>query len=189
MSSVARTDPDTGEKANKLRKSYEGQIKSAALSGRNRPYREPRADDEPSKLMKMATISEEAFKATQHHHKVGDLDSLRGILSNALRLNSGTMPKKIEAEWDDVLGHEVKKPASQPQLNPASIKSQQQKPINGIANQYLAPPANKMETRKKKRAYTDDAYQGYAEGISDVDNASDGDRDYNDRDRKRRRKD
>ncbi|KAL9033478.1 MAG: hypothetical protein Q9214_007498, partial [Letrouitia sp. 1 TL-2023] len=35
-SSVARTDPVTGEKINKMRKSYEGKVKALGLAGRNR---------------------------------------------------------------------------------------------------------------------------------------------------------
>ncbi|EDN02927.1 predicted protein [Histoplasma mississippiense (nom. inval.)] len=38
-SSVARTDPVTGEKINRLRKSYEGKIKGLGLAGRNKPVK------------------------------------------------------------------------------------------------------------------------------------------------------
>ena len=186
LSSVARIDPATGEKANKLRKSYEGQIKLAALSGRNRPHKEPREDDERSRLNKMSTMSEAEFKETQVKSRPGDVDSLRDIMRSALQLNSGTMNKSMTAEWDDILGHEVKKNVPQQQL-PIS-KAPTPRILNGAQHQQQA--IDKVKTRGKKRVYTDagfEGYQGYADGLSDPDVASDGDKDYLDRGKKRRK--
>lgn len=184
LSSVARIDPDTGEKVNKLRKSYEGQIKLAALSGRNKPHKEPREDETvPSRFNKMATIPESTFLESQVNSKPGHIDSLRNVMRSALRINSGTMNKSTTAEWDDILGHEVKK--NMPQSQPTSKAPTPR--ING--SQHLQVP-DKVKTRGKKRVYTDagfEGYQGYADGISDPDGPSDGDRDYMDRGKKRRK--
>ncbi|KAK5089979.1 hypothetical protein LTR05_000147 [Lithohypha guttulata] len=187
LSGMARTDPSTGEKINKLRKSYEGQIKTAGLSGRNRPWKEPRAEDsEHSNMYGWSRLPPERFAEDQVESKVGDIDSLRRGMGSALQLNSGTMPPKMIAEWDDVLGHEAKRPAA-PQHTP----SQQQSRIpNGVRPaQHLTVPSDKIKTRGKKRSYGDhtfDGYTGYADGYSEPDH-SDGDRDYADRGKKRRK--
>lgn len=190
LSGVARIDPVSGEKVNKLRKSYEGQIKTAALSGRNKPHKEPREEDEPSKLRRMATISEEEFNESQAPSKLGDLESLRGVMTNALRLNSGTMPKQITAEWDDVLGHEAKRPVAQQQTQPSPHYPQQARLPNGVRPVQDASLPEKMRTRNKRRSYNDSSFHGYsgfADGY-DTEEPSDRDRDYADR-RKKARKD
>lgn len=185
MSSVARIDPATGEKVNKLRKSYEGQIKLAALPGRNKPHTEPREEFEPSRLHRMSTIPEDQFKEAQAKTRPGDVESLRTIMRSALQLNSGTMPPKLTAEWDNILGHEVKKIVPQQQ---SFSKAPTPKLPNGSLHPQQA--ADKVKTRGKKRVYTDagfEGYQGYADGLSDPDVASDGDKDYLDRGKKRRK--
>ena len=206
LSSVARTDPQIGEKINKLRKSYEGQIKTAGLSGRNKPHKEERIAvpgiDDPQSRMKLLAIKDpKEFDATQHDtdpehpQRVGDLDSngFRDKMKSALRLNSGTMKKSTTVEWDDVLGHDPKRPGIQTVPSQPALHAQQQQRVpNGVRPvQQTAIPsaADKMRTRGKKRSYGDatfEGYHGFADGYSEGENDAD-DRDYADRANKRRK--
>lgn len=198
LATVARMDPDTNEKINKLRKSYEGQVRVAQLSGRNRPYKQERDPTDPdrSKLRIASVMPEEQFKETQVESKIGDLSALRQRMQRGLRLNPGTMNKSVTEDWDIVLGHD-KRPVGQatPQ------QSFQQQPVSRIPNGVrptrpaqpapASAPATKPQTRGKKRSYHDssfDGYIGYGDGYSDPEgHGTDNDRDFVDRGRKRRK--
>lgn len=195
LATVARTEPlPPYEKINKLRKSYEGQIKTAGLSGRNKPFREERDPEDGgiSKLRKLATMAEEDFDDKQSDRKIGDLSGLRDRLQSALKLNSGTMRQQITNEWDEILGHEIQKSKagqSQPQQPSQYL---QQARINGArplpTSAGAIPP--KMTTRNKKRSYDDSSFAGYSgfgDGNSEPEDQSDRDRDWADRGKKRRR--
>lgn len=195
LATVARTEPfPPYEKINKLRKSYEGQIKTAGLSGRNKPFREERDPDDGgiSKLRKLATMPEEEFEDKQAERRVGDLTGLRDRLQSALKLNSGTMRQQITNEWDEILGHETQKSkVTQNQVQQSSHYLQQAR-TNGVRPLPSAaggvPP--KMNTRGKKRSYDDSSftgYGGYGDGFSEPEDQSDRDRDWADRGKKRRR--
>lgn len=192
---MARTEPlPPFEKINKLRKSYEGQIKTAGLSGRNKPHKEERDPDDGgiSKLRKLATMPEEDFEEKQAPRKIGDLSGLRDKLQSALKLNPGTMRQAITNEWDEILGHETQK-SKAAQMNPHQAPYHlQQARVNGVRPlQNMAstgPP--KMTTRGNKRSYHDSSftgYPGYGDGHSEPEDQSDRDRDWADRGKKRRR--
>lgn len=195
LATVARTEPfPPYEKINKLRKSYEGQIKTAGLSGRNKPFREERDPEDGgiSKLRKLATMPEEDFQAKQAERKIGDLSGLRDKLQSALKLNPGTMRQQITNEWDEILGHETQKSKAVQIQAQQSSHHQQQARINGIrplqSTASAVPP--KMTTRGKKRSYDDSSftgYPGYGDGYSEPEDQSDRDRDWADRGKKRRR--
>ena len=155
--------------------------------------------------MKLLAIKDPGeFDATQHDtdaehpQKVGDLDSngYRDKLKNALRLNSGTMKKSTTLEWDEILGHDPKRPGMQTVSSQLALQAQQQfqqqRVPNGIrpVQQTVIPSAaDKMRTRGKKRSYgnsTFEGYHGFADGYSEGENDAD-DRDYADRANKRRR--
>jgi len=201
LETVARHDPKTMEKINKLRKSYEGQIKAAQLSGRNKAHAAPKDPDDYhdppwGPLRVMADKTDEVWKGELRREKIGDLGSLKDKLSKALKLNPGTMNKATTTEWDDLLGHELtKRPA--PLQTPAQSFSNPQQPqqaripngVRPMPNAAIAP--DKMRTRGKKRSYDDSSfsgYKGYADGYSEPDeNQSDGDGNW--ADRRKRRKD
>lgn len=189
------------EKINKLRKSYEGQIKVAQLSGRNKAYAAPKDpndfhDPQWGPLRVMADKNDEEWQEELRREKIGSLGSLKDKLGKALKLNPGTMNKATTAEWDDLLGHEVnKRPATgqtpfQSQVNPQ--QAQPPRIPNGTRQaQDAATASDKMKTRGKKRSYDDSSfsgYRGYADGYSEPeDNPSDGDATW--ADRRKRRKD
>lgn len=182
LSNMVRNDPRTGEKINKLRKSYEGQIKPFGLPGRIKPYAEPRDKDEAGKLRLLATLPEEEYQKSRGNLNIEVTDNLRSKLESAMKLNPGKMPKSINVEWEDTLGHEKQRPAlPQPPMQPMAP---QPRLPNGIKQPQTSTSADKMKTRGKKRSYDDSSFFGYADGYSDVEDHSD--RDYDRRKQRRR---
>jgi len=190
LAKCARQDPDTGEKINKLRSSYAGQVKDAKLPGKNDHDRVVRQDDQPSKLRTMATLPDQEFVLRRSERKIGDLSGLQGLMKNALHLEAGSMNKATMELWDNILGHEPQKPARPQQ--PAYAQLQQSRIPNGVkpAHPVAAPQVDKRSTRGKKRAYDDTAYagyQGYGDGLSEVEEDQDRGGDYIERSTKRRK--
>ncbi|EXJ83930.1 hypothetical protein A1O1_07559 [Capronia coronata CBS 617.96] len=190
LRSVARTDPKTGEKINKLRKSYEGQIKSFGLAGRNKPVKGERnvEEDQPGPLRRMAGSSpwglepDEQWNAEHARTKIEVTPDFRAKLKQATQMQPGTV--RNNDHWEDVLGFDKPKPqpyamtpqqpaAAPPALsrlaNGAAVRTQSQ-PVFGVAS---AEP--KRQTRGKKRSYGDDSFVGYGEGFSDPEDGDDGD--------------
>ncbi|EXJ79842.1 hypothetical protein A1O3_08127 [Capronia epimyces CBS 606.96] len=197
LRSVARTDPKTGEKINKLRKSYEGQIKGFGLAGRNKPVKGERnvEEDEPGPLRRMAGSSawglepDEQWNAEHARSKIEVTPDFKAKLKQAMQMQPGTV--RNNAHWEDVLGFDKPKP------QPYGISAQQAgavQPVmsrlpNGAAVRPLPPPpppaviqagagtgsGPKRQTRGKKRSYGDDSFVGYGEGFSDADDGDDGD--------------
>ena len=191
LRTVARHDPITNEKINKLRKSYEGQIKSFQLSGRNKPVKH---EDErgPSFRQSIGSgawpaplESDEDWNRTHATRKIEVDTDFRTKLRQAMQMQPGRV--RDEPKWDDVLGHDKQRPVAAPS-NTSMPSAAHQRP-NGL----LKPPANaadaKRTTRGKKRSYGDNSFVGYGDGYSDVDDPGDPDAD-DDEDgmRKKRRK-
>lgn len=175
--SVARTDPATGEKINKMRKSYEGKVKAFGLAGRNRAIKH-----EPGKslgLMELVTWPEEEWQ----NQKVLGKDVHKGLstvtvakLEKAMQMQPGPLPNNNE--WEDLLGHEKSKPV-------AAIADQSKKPshpgtpiarVNGLTNGARAEAGKSSTTELirpkrtgKKRRYDEHSFEGYGEGYVDDD--------------------
>lgn len=195
LQSVTRLDPETGEKINKLRKSYEGQIKSFQLAGRNKPMKHDTDSKEPSFRQKIGSEAwpailetDEEWNGKHAQRRIGITDDFRGKVRQAMQMQPGKV--RDEAKWDDVLGHE--KPRAPIPPSTMAQGAAQQRP-NGL----LRPPPQsaaelKRHTRGKKRSYGDDSFVGYGEGYSDGDDMNnDPDGDYGSEDgmmRKKRRK-
>ena len=189
LHSVARIDPRTGEKINKLRKSYEGQIKGFNLSGRNKPVKGERNTEEdlPGPLRRVVGSSawglqqDEQWNAEHVKSKIEVTTDFRAMLKQAVQMQPGT--PRNNAYWEDVLGFEKQNarptPAPQPQHQPALPR---QLP-NGDIRQHQQSAEAKRQTRGKKRSYGDDSFVGYGEGYSDQE---DGDGEY-DGQRKRKK--
>ncbi|GIJ81819.1 hypothetical protein Asppvi_000322 [Aspergillus pseudoviridinutans] len=169
--SVARMDPVTGEKINRLRKSYEGKLKGLGLAGRNKPVKhDPSA---PGGLRHLTMWPEEEWqnqKVYGKEIKVADIDSaLHNLQMKAMQMEPGTVPNN--EYWEDVLGHEKpskhvghgdgKKAATLP--NTARSPSQ--------ANETPLPtePERARPSRGRKRHYDDNSFVGYGEGYADDD--------------------
>lgn len=170
--SVARVDPITGEKINRLRKSYEGKLKGLGLAGRNKPLKqEPGA---PGSLRHLTLWPEEEWqnqKVFRKQIKVADIDSaLQGLQNRAMQMEPGVVPNNDF--WEDVLGHE--KPAKS-QGSPDSGKKGAPTPSGRPSMQSNMSPAAMLEqerarpSRGRKRHYDDNSFVGYGEGYADDD--------------------
>ncbi|KAK4937287.1 hypothetical protein LTR10_022044 [Elasticomyces elasticus] len=180
LRSVARNDPKTGEKINKLRKSYEGQIKSFGLAGRNKPVKGDRNadEDQPGPIRRMVGSlpwglqPDEQWSEEHGGSKIEVTPDLKAKLKEAMHMQPGTV--RNNAHWEDVLGFD-KKPnvvPAQPLINPPAVP----RVPNGIPRQPGQPSAEaKRQTRGKKRSYGDDSFVGYGEGYSDPDDGGDTD--------------
>lgn len=172
--SVARLDPVTGEKINRLRKSYEGKLKGLGLAGRNKPVKqEPGA---PGSLRHLTMWPEEEWqnqKVYGKQIKVADIDSaLHNLQTRAMHFEPGPIPNNDF--WEDVLGHE--KPAKQggtgetgkKALQPASGRPSMQAQV-GSGPSQVQEPERIRPSRGRKRHYDDNSFVGYGEGYADDD--------------------
>jgi hypothetical protein len=196
LRTVARFDPITGEKINKLRKSYEGQIKGFQLSGRNKPVKhEPSSgpgfrESIGSGQWPAPLESDEAWDAKYAARAVGVDNDFASKLRSAMQMQPGKV--RDEQKWDEVLGHEKTRPLPPGGGHvPLSTSTASQQRPNGL----LRPPPNaadaKRQTRGKKRSYGDNSFVGYGDGYSDPDNDINNDPDAEDESdgaRKKRRK-
>ncbi|KAI5300466.1 hypothetical protein KEM56_002433, partial [Ascosphaera pollenicola] len=103
---VARNDLITGEKINRLRKSYEGKIKSLGLAGRNKPVRvEP---GQPNSLRDLLAFPDEEWHNQRVFGKeirVPDPDSAQHrLLLKATKCEPGYLPNA--SMWEDLLGQD-----------------------------------------------------------------------------------
>ncbi len=186
LKTVIRTDPVTGEKINKLRKSYEGQIKTFGMSGRNKPVKTERQENEASNLRQSVGSglkefpddpneaqgplqSDEVWALRNAHSKVQVTPDLRAKLKKAMELQPGRV-RNIE-RWDEVLGHD-KPRTNVPTPAQTTAPAASQRLPNGVLRPQLHASSDlKRQTRGKKRSYGDDSFIGYGDGYSDVEDA------------------
>ncbi|KAJ6048663.1 uncharacterized protein N7446_011346 [Penicillium canescens] len=170
--SVARLDPVTGEKINRLRKSYEGKLKGLGLAGRNKPFKqEPGA---PGSLRHMTLWPEEEWqnqKVFGKQIKISDMDTaLQDLQSRAMQMEPGPVPNNDF--WEDILGHEkpVKNPASnEHSKKAASTPSNRPSMQSNAASPQTQPQEidRPRPSRGRKRHYDDNSFAGYGEGFVD----------------------
>ena len=164
----------TGEKINKLRKSYEGHLKPLGLAGKNKGVQA-----EPEKrLLETYFWPEEEY----HSQKVHGKDVRRGLpaatlakLEKAMHMQPGPLPDN--SKWEEIFGFEKTKPigtAFDKKGKASTSATQISEQVNGH-RAVAAAGAESEETRPKragkKRRYNDDSFEGYAEGF--VDDAED----------------
>lgn len=171
--SVARMDPITGEKINRLRKSYEGKLKGLGLAGRNKPVKqEPGA---PGGLRHMTLWPEEEWQNQKVYGKdikIADMDSaLHNLQLKAMRMEPGAVPNNDY--WEDVLGHE--KPSKHgsaeagkktTNIPPAPSGARGPNSANGTPT---AEADRNRPSRGRKRHYDENSFVGYGEGFADDD--------------------
>lgn len=166
--SVARIDPITGEKINRLRKSYEGKLKPLGLAGRNKPLKQ---DPSTGGLRHLTLWPDEEWqnqKVFGKELKAVNLDARLEQLQQAMKLEPGTVPNNDY--WEDVLGHE-KPPKHGPTASDgsgkkASLSSFRQ---NGTPTPTPAEPERTRPSRGRKRHYDENSFVGYGEGYADDD--------------------
>lgn len=168
---VARTDPITHDKINKLRKSYEGQIKSFALAGRNKPTKDEVPEGQWSNLNMMMLEPDDSWYASKVMGKKIEINpSQEPRLQKALFLQPGRT--KDHELWEDLLGHEKSRPI--PIQDPAGKKAvagaPQRPQMNGSVMRTVSHAAGEgIRPRRagKKRSYADNSFEGYGDGFVD----------------------
>ncbi|KAJ9249848.1 hypothetical protein DTO207G8_6468 [Paecilomyces variotii] len=171
--SVARTDPVTGEKINRLRKSYEGKLKGLGLAGRNKPVKhDPGA---PGGLRDLTMWPEEEWqnqKVSGKEIRVADLDSaFYKLQMKAMKMEPGTVPN--HEFWEDALGHE--KPPKHPgpgdskKVSGAATPNAARQPSQPNGTPTATEPERTRPSRGRKRHYDDNSFVGYGEGYVDDD--------------------
>ena len=175
---VARTNPLTGEKINKMRKSYEGQIKTLGLAGKNKSIKHEEAVASGAKgMMSLAEISqwpEEEWQNQKVHGKnvqQGLSEAIKGKLESAFQLLPGPVPEGNR--WEDILGI-----SDRPNPNTAAGKPRKDAKVNGKAVENAPAPVGpttngatgepiRARRNTKKRRYDDGSFEGYGEGFVD----------------------
>lgn len=182
VASVARTDPVTGEKINRLRKSYEGKVKSFGLAGRNRAVKHEKG--KMIGLGELADWPEEEWqnqKVTGRHVQKGLSSATMAKLEKAMRMQPGPVPNSNE--WEDLLGFEK---AAAPPLQAVAeatakniapreahtVKANGVTVTNGARLKAGKAPASASEVPRpkrsgKKRRYDEHSYEGYGDGFVD----------------------
>lgn len=159
----------TGEKINKLRKSYEGLLKPLGLSGKNERY----TAKEGNRLMEIVMWPEEEYYNQRVHGK----DVRNGLpagtlakLEKAMHMRPGPVPENHK--WEEIFGFDRSKPVGGPPDKKGKAGTQTNGQVNG---NRITAAAESDDTRPKragkKRRYNDDSFEGYAEGF--VDDADD----------------
>lgn len=169
--SVARTNPVTGEKTNKLRKSYEGQIKKMQISGKHKAVKMD------GKLTGLMSLPEDEYYATVVSDKdvskvalnpegTGLNPSLGDLVSRALGGigPGGLSPPEVMKYRQYIGADDTAKP--KPNLEPAPHRTTPS--ASGTPNTHTPiSRISRPERTGSKRQYTDGSYQGYGEGFAD----------------------
>ncbi|KAI4660626.1 uncharacterized protein J4E78_005330 [Alternaria triticimaculans] len=170
-STVARNDPVTGEKINKLRKSYEGHIKQMQIAGK------PKAIKMDGVFRDLLLMPEEIWQSQHVQNREPEKQGLTAdgtaLSSNLSRLLDdafagtapGPLPNAEAAKYKAYLGTDdaVKpKPQEIPPQRATPFTSSAPTPTNHMNRGAVRP-----ERSSSKRGYTDAAFQGYGEGFGD----------------------
>jgi hypothetical protein len=173
--SVARKDPITGEKINKLRKSYEGHIKTFGLSGR------PKATPTDGSLLGLVEYPDEEWHIQK---EMGNTDILKGQLPSAAqaKLDRALVNIPISTkgsrwnEWRSLIGTDDNSRGDKPDGAKNGIKphgSAQSPPgsakPSGASTPNMGPKGHRPERTGTKRRYNDGSFEGYGEGFGDDD--------------------
>lgn len=171
---VARKDPVTGEKINKLRKSYEGKVKNQNLSGRNKPT------DIPGELLGFMEWPDEGWfdqRVYNRELEKAATGPMMAKLEQALAMQPGRLPNAEHEKWKSVLGLDLEglAPARTPGLEPSKNVAQHVLQRNHPTSMRASAPASprggvgRPERANKKRRYDDTSFEGYSDGYHEDD--------------------
>ncbi|KAH0403285.1 Rox3-domain-containing protein, partial [Aureobasidium melanogenum] len=176
--SVRRTDPVTGEKINKLRKSYEGKVKNFGLSGKNKPT------DIEGELGGFMQWDEGSWYDQRIHGRELDKaesSSLMANLGRALTMNPGTLPADEHNKWKAILGLDdgnktPSQPANKMVAHPQMLKAQasSMRASAPASPRASHPNGIRPDRSNKKRRYDESSYTGYNESYQEDDGYSTG---------------
>lgn len=161
-----------------MRKSYEGQLKTFALSGKNKSVKHD--ESKGMGLSEMAAWPEEEWQNQKVHGKDvrnGMPEAMKAKLEKAMHMLPGPVPENDK--WEDLLGLEKGKPVdvnkektlkntvankpNTPQANGSRT------PNNAPANNAQVAEPIRARRATKKRRYDDGSFEGYGEGFVDDD--------------------
>ena len=158
--SVARKDPITGEKINKLRKSYEGKVKHLQLAGKNK------AVSKPNEFTNMLLFPDEEWSNQRVFGKsveAGLPSDISSRLEKAVQADPGPLPMRENEKWKNIIG------ADEPPKIAAKKPTQSSSTVSNSQTASLASRPTRPERTGKKRSYLDSSFKGYGEGFLDDD--------------------
>lgn len=181
----------TGEKINKLRKSYEGKVKDLGLEGRNKAklnQRELEGLVDPEWDIQVPD-GRTFFEASREHVDFSEqgAEHLLSMLGTALNMRPGRLPKAEDNQWKSSLGLDDSARAAQtaptigstagalPAKTAASHFLSKTSPATAVQRSAPASPRGpaRPERSGKKRSYRDASFEGYEEdGYSTGDGGS-----------------
>ena len=161
-----------------MRRSYEGQVKTFGLAGRNKAVKEE--EGAPGGFTELMAWPEEEWQ----NQKVAGNELAKGLssammakLEKAMKMEPGPVPQG--EEWEHILGHEKLKPiASNPDQKTKASVQFNTKPtkvngqVNGVPLSIGTPSASEVARPKRsgrKRRYDEHSFEGYGEGYVDDD--------------------
>lgn len=159
-----RRDLVTGEKINKLRKSYEGKAKNLGLPGRNKPT------TIPGELTGFLEWPSEMWADQRAEPIKQTTDDVLAKLDRALAMAPGRLPTEEHNSWKSYLGIEDGPAAAAgkgtPSLAPTKNAAQMLK--NNASMRASAPASPRAaiarpDRANKKRRYDDSSFEGYRE--------------------------
>ncbi|MCJ1243687.1 hypothetical protein MMC30_000884 [Trapelia coarctata] len=175
VASVARVDPITGEKINKMRRSYEGQVKAFQIAGRNKAVKVD--EGTPGGLMDLVRWPDEEWQIQKVAGKPlekGFSGATLAKLEKAMKLEPGLVPKNDE--WENILGLEKLKgpiPTVETKARPVLPTTSKMAKTNGyisgmtVQTQATAGEVARPKRTGRKRRYDEHSFEGYGEGFVD----------------------
>lgn len=175
---MRRKDPVTGEKINKLRKSYESKIKE--FSGKNKPV------ENENEFFYLLNYPDEEWGVTHHNGKEISQalsadrqqfsDDMRRTVDAALSgISRNTLRPTEKEKWRSTLGLE----SLAPKVKTPDVQAHSRQPPPAATMQTIPEGGRRTKRRGTKRNYNDEAFEGYNEGFvdDDLDLSGDGDDD------------
>lgn len=160
---MARKDSVTGEKINKLRKSYEGKIKD--FPGKNK------AVAVPYELANYIHYPDEEWgiqKLMGKELERGLSDDQMMKLEKAVQADPGKLSAEENEKWRIATEFEMDPPKAKGRDVPSTAKaatSKAAKTTTATKSSTTEPPRPKR--RGTKRSYADESFEGYGEGFVD----------------------
>jgi hypothetical protein len=164
---VRRVDPISGEKINKIRKSYEGKIKDLKVAGRNKAISTAKEFNDLMYAPDDHFISTNVLGKEMSKSIGADFQEK---MKRALDIIPGSLPKSEIAKWKNVLAMDEGQPQVPGKVRPVG-------PGAGAAPEPTsaptsAPALERPDRLNKKRKYTDNSFSGY-NGFDDEEDTED----------------
>lgn len=153
-SSVARFDPVTGEKINRLRQSYEGKIKD--LPGRNKKVSK---EDELWDLLRYPDEEWQIQKVAGHDVIDGIPEEFNELIARATNMEAGRLPDAEHEHWKNVIALDETAAKDNQPRGPSQKESLSQP--QGPSPPAPGPDSTRSMRKGTKRRYDDSAFEGY----------------------------